>query len=364
MKEKHSIINWFEPDFSEEEEKRVADVVKSGFVNEGKLTKEFEDKVKDLLGVKHAVAATSGTVALFLGLASLGIGPGDEVIVPDITFIASANAVKLAGAKPVLADIKKEDLTIDPEDVKKKITKKTKAIIPVHIVGRCCDMKKLSEIAKKHNLEIIEDACESFGSKYGDKYTGTISKIGCTSFAPNKIITTGQGGMVLTNDDEIYEKLIRLKDHGRLKRSDEVHETFGYNFKFSDILAAVGLGQLEKLSDRIKMFKKQYKLYEDYLKDVKQVKIIKTNIEKGECPLWIDFFVEDRGKLVDFLKEKNIHTRPLWLPLHSNPPYKMKDSEFPNSTSIAKKVLWLPNGPKITEKEIKFICSVIKEFYS
>ena len=212
------------------------------FPGEGELVKKFETKISKLLKVKHVLTCSNGTASIFLALKSIGVKKGDEVLIPNITFQATANAVKLTGAKPVLVDISPENLLMDPKDLKNKINKHSKAIIPVHVSGRGSNIKKLLKIAKEKKISLIEDAAEAFMSKFEKKFLGTYGEIGCFSFAPNKIITTGQGGIVITNNSKIYKSLHRLKDQGRIKNKTQVEHqylTAGFNFKFTNLQAAL-----------------------------------------------------------------------------------------------------------------------------
>src|SRR4051812_47387476 len=215
MTVKMKTIPWWHPQMSGGEEARVADVIRSNYLNDGDVTTAFEDRIAGLFGAAHAVATTSGTTAIFLALAAAGVGQGDEVIVPDVTFIATANAVRLAGATPVLVDIDPKTLNIDPDRVRDAMTPRTKAIVPVHVSGRSADMPSLMAIAAAHGLAVVEDAAEALLSEARGRKLGTIGTAGCLSFSPNKTITTGQGGMVLTNDAAFAGRLRALKDHGR-----------------------------------------------------------------------------------------------------------------------------------------------------
>jgi len=341
--------------------KKALDV---NFINEGPLTAEFENKIAGLLNAKYAMATTSGTAAIFLALKALDIGHGDEVIVPDITFIATANAVDLCGAKPVLVDIDPKTLTISIDAIKRNLTSKTKAIVPVHVTGRAADMDAILAIAKKHNLFVIEDAAEALGSKYKEKYLGTWGNIGCFSFSANKTISTGQGGMMVTDNEELYKKLRPLKDQGRPVRGtggDDLHNTIGYNFRITDLQAGMGLGQLTHLPNRIKRMKKNYELYRENLKNVKEISFFSSRTE--ELPQWTDIQVERRDELEKYLKDQNMDCRKYWLPLHRQLAYKMADDNFPNSTALSPKSLWLPSAFTLSDEDILAVCQKIKEFY-
>ena len=365
MNSKKIRIPWWEPIIKEEEYKFIKQALDNNFPNEGPLTEKFEKEICKLIGCKHAVATTNGTAAMFLSLKAFGIGYGDEVIVPDITFIATANAVEMAGARPILVDIHPDTLTISPEKIEEVITKKTKAIIPVHVSGRGANMDSITEIAKKHNLKIVEDAAEAFMSKHKGKFLGTIGKTGCFSFSPHKTLTTGQGGMIITDDSEIHVRLRELKDQGRPKRGtggDDIHDALGYNFKFTDLQAAVGLGQLKYLKPRMERIKRMNKLYSENLGGPKGIKLFKFDLSGGEQPLWTDAIVEKRDKLDKYLLSNGMECRRYWFPVHTQRPYKLEDDNFSNSTKLSKKALWLPSAYTLSDGDVLEVCSHIKKF--
>ena len=275
-------IPWCPPYIGDDERKLINKALDNNFPNEGELTTLFEQKASELLGCKYTVAVTSGTAAMFLSLKALGIGQGDEVIVPDMTFIATANAVEMCGAKPVLADINPKTMNVSTEAFTNTITGKTKAVIPVHVCGRAANIDEIMKIADTSNIYIVEDAAQAFMSRHKGKCLGTFGKTGCFSFSPPMIITTGQGGIIATDDDEIHVRLRELKDQGRPKRGtggDDIHNAIGYNFKFTDIQAAVGLGQLIHLEDRMNKKKKNYRLYIENLKDIDGISVLNFNID-------------------------------------------------------------------------------------
>ena len=364
-------INQIEPSLGNEEKKELIDVIDSGWFTEAGKTKEFEKRFAEFVGSKYAIAVTSGTSALFLGLKAMGITKNDEVLVPDMTFVASPNAVELCGAKPVLIDIESKSLNIDQEKLKGKITKNTKAIMPVDFNGRSTDIFQLKEFAEKNNLLLIEDACHAIGSFYDTKHMGTVSNIGVFSFSTPKIITTGQGGMIVTNDKNIYEKCLSLKDFGResgakknMKKSF-MHETIGYNFKFTEFQAAVGIAQMKKLKNRIKRKKEMFKLYKELLSGIRKIEFIDTDIQKT-TPWMIDILLTNnktREKLIDFLAKNNIGTRIFYPPIHSLTPYKSIDKNFLTSTKISKQGLWLPSSTTLTDNELEYVCKKIKQFF-
>ena len=257
------------PWIDKKELEEVTKVIKSTFLTENKYTKKFEKKFRSITKAKYAIAINNWTMGLFCCLKTLKIEKNDEVIVPDITFIASANAVILAGAKVVLCDVDPETLNISTSNIEKMITKRTKAIMPVHLYGNSCNMTKILQIAKKYKLKIIEDAAQGLGVFHKKKHVGTIGDVGGFSFYGNKLITTGEGGMITTNNKRIYEEIQQLKNHGRKEKGKFIHEKIGYNFMFTDIQAAIGLAQINKLK---KIINKKLTIYKYY----------KSNIKKNE----------------------------------------------------------------------------------
>ena len=293
------------------------------------------------------MATTSGTTAIFLALAAAGVGQGDEVIVPDVTFIATANAVRLTGATPVLVDIDPRTLNVDPEQVRQSITPRTKAIVPVHVSGRSADMPAILAVARAHGLAVIEDAAEALLSKAHGRWLGTIGTAGCLSFSPNKTITTGQGGMVLTDDAAFAARLRALKDQGRPVRGtggNDEHPTLGFNFKLTNLQSAVGLAQAEMLEARVARLKQIYRQYRDGLQGIAGVTLPGFDVDGGESPQWVDAVVERRDALVEHLLARGIHCRPFWYPLHTQQPYRRPDSQFPHSSRLMPQSLWLPIG--------------------
>ena len=354
---------WWYPVIGSNEKELILQVLDDNYTNEGKFTQRFEKAIAQRIGSKHAVAVTSGTAALFLSLKACNIGPGDEVIVPDLTFIATANAVDMCGAIPVLVDIKPDTLNIDPQAIKQAITAKTKAVIPVHITGRAVDMNAVLDIADKYNLFIIEDAAEAFMSKFNGKYLGTIGTIGCFSFSPNKIITTGQGGLIATDDDEMHHRLRELKDQGRPVRGtggDDIHNSRGYNFKFTNLQAALGLGQLSYLDERMVRLRRTHEVYAKNLQDIDKIKVLTFKTKKGELPLWTDVLVENRDGLVKYLKSINIDCRKFWNALHTQKPYETSYQKYPVANQIGPKALWLPSAFTLEDEDILYIISKIK----
>ena len=360
-------VNFCDPVIGNQELKNIQKVLKMNWPNEGHFTEIFEKKIEKLLKVKYAICVTSGTIGIFLALKAIGVTEKDEVIVPDITFGATAMGVKLSGAKITLVDVNKNDLNFNLKELQKKINKKTKVIIPVHISGRAAEMDTLKKIAKKNKLYILEDAAEALYSKYKNKFLGTIGDLGCFSLTASKAITTGQGGIIVTNKKKLYQKIKLLKNQGILGRSDGgdvKHITVGYNFKYTNLQAAMGLAQLSTLKKRAHKLKNINRLYKKKLKDVKNLEFLKYNFSGGEVPLWTDVYAsKKRDELIKFLKSKGVICRKYWYPLHYQKPFKESNKKYKISSSIYKKLFWLPSSSNLSNREISYVCDLIKKFY-
>ncbi len=356
-------IQFWVPRFGIEEKSLLARVIDSGFLNDGEMTTQFETQVAGLLGCKHVVATTSGTAAIFLALAGIDVRAGDEVIVPDITFIATANAVTMTGARPVLVDVDPDTLCLDPESAERAITSRTKAIVPVHISGRAADLDGIQDVARRHALLVVEDAAEAFLSKHQGRYLGTFGVAGCFSLSPNKTITTGQGGLVATDDDRLHARLRELKDQGRPARGtggDDTHVSVGYNFKFTDLQASVGLAQLKELTPRIEKMRSIYRGYARRLQNAAGIKVLPFSLDFGELPQWTDALVENRDALYDGLAARGIHGRRFWYPLHTQAPYQQSCDAFPNSSRQAAKAMWLPSSFTLSDDDVETVCAEIR----
>lgn len=345
----------------------VRQVLASNYVNEGSVTEEFERRMAGLVGARFGVAVTSGTAAITLSLMGLGIGRGDEVIVPDVTFIATANAVRLAGANPVLVDVDPATLNISVEAIARAISPNTRAIVPVHVSGRGAAMPEILAIAKEHGLFVVEDAAEAFLSRVHGRFLGTFGQAGCFSLSPNKTITTGQGGIIVTDDESLHVRLRELKDQGRPVRGtggNDIHATLGFNFKFTNLQAAVGLAQLNYLHERLERMKDIYLRYEAELSGLPEFRLPGFRIAEGERPQWTDAVIEDRDGLEAHLRSRNIGSRKFWFAIHTQQPYRLSDDAFPNSTRVCPRALWLPSAFTLTDSDCERVCSEIKNYYS
>ena len=359
-------INQMEPWIGEEEKRAMAEYLDSGgWLTEFKKTREFEQMLADYISSQYASVVNNGTVSLIIALMALDIKRGDEVLVPDYTMIASANAVVLAGAKPVLVDIDPSNLCLNLDLAEKAITDRTKAIMYVSINGRCHDMEKVVALAGKYNLFLIEDAAQSLGSRCRGKHLGTFGEIGSFSFSTPKIITTGQGGALVTDDKELFSRITKIKDFGRPKSGVDYHEIMGFNSKFTDLQAVIGIEQVKKLDWRVKRKKEMYKLYRDLLQDMEQIKFIDTNLE--DCSPWfIDVLINGEGvrdDLVSFLNKGGISTRPFYPAIHTQPPYSQIKGDFKNSEYISQRGLWLPSSSFLTDEDIEIVSDKVRQYY-
>jgi perosamine synthetase len=360
------MIIQIEPFIDEEELTQLKRVISSTFVTEHELTKEFEEFFVKYTGAKHAITYSNGTLALFAILKSLGIGQGDEVIVPDLTFIATSNAVILAGAKPIFCDMEGVNFRMDLCCAEKLITKATKAILPVHLYGLAEDMDAVNKFAVAQNILVIEDAAQGVGVKLDGKHVGTFGKAGILSFYGNKTMTTGEGGIILTDDDVLAQQCYRFKNHGRDKKGVFTHDYIGYNFSFTEMQAAIGIAQTKKLDRIIKRKEEIYRSYSSRLNVIEHITF--PIVEKGLEPVYwfTSIFVEDANPLADYLLKNGIQTRRFFYPLHLQPCYKNFDinrNAFPVSEKIYRTGLSLPSSFNLKETELQSVIKSIKEYY-
>ena len=356
------MIPVFEPWLNQREIEQVTDSICNNWITGGPKVKAFEERIARLCGVKHAIACMNGTVALYMGLKAMGIGEGDEVIVPDFTFIASANAVTWTGAKPVFVDIRRDTFNIALSAIAKVITTKTKAIMPVHIYGQSADMDAVMASAVLYKLLVIEDAAQGIGVKWQGKPVGGIGDIGTLSFYADKTITTGEGGMVLTNNNEYARQCLILKHQGRTGRGFYRHEYIGYNFRMTDLQAGIGLAQLEKLDEIIERKHRIAKKYYDALADVKGVEVPFVDARSKTVPFRVNILVDNPVKLGEYLAQRGIQTRGFFLPLHQQPCYQ-QSGEFPNALWAYGHGLSLPSGVRLTDSELQEVIEGVKSYY-
>lgn len=358
-------IPQMEPWFGQEEKSAIVEYLdEGGWMTEFKRTATFEEMIASYTKAKHCIVVNNGTISLTLAAIACGIQHGDEVIVPNYTMIATPNSVKMLGAVPVFVDVEPETLCLNIEEVKKAITPKTKAIVLVSANGRypASGIQAFEDLAKEHNIVLIEDSAQSLGSFYPDgRHIGCAGIVGSFSFSAPKIISTGQGGALITNDDKIAFKLKRLKDFGRSGGGNDIHDSIGYNFKFTELQACLGIEQMKKLEWRVERKKKIYSQYQQLLSDVPQVQFFHQDIVHT-TPWFIDVLVENRDELIQYLKAKNIGTRIMYPPINKQVAYQVAGN-YPVSNLVGEKGLWLPSANQLTDEEVKTVCNSIISFY-
>jgi len=362
--DKRSHIPVAKPLFDDEEIELVNECMVTGWISGGKFVTDFEEMVAEHTGVKYAISTSSGTSALHLILMAYGIGKGDEVIVPSMTFVATANAVTYTGAKPIFADSNVESWNIDPSKIEELITQKTKAIIPVHLYGHPADMDQINAIAGKYKLKVFEDAAEAQGSLYKSKKVGSLADAAMFSFFGNKIITTGEGGMIVTNDKVIADKCRLLREHGMTPSKRYWHIVLGYNYRMTNIQAAIGVAQMRKIDSIIVRKKKVAQEYCDLLENIRGI-ILPPNLEWADNIYWLFTILIDNSKtklnpelLSSELKKNNIDSRMVFYPMHTQPIYKT-DGVFPVAERLHEMGISLPSSPDMSKNDIRNVCKVI-----
>ncbi len=374
------------PSVGEEEIEAVAEVLRSGRYVQGPRVKEFEERFAEYIGTEYAIATNSGTAALHISQAAAGIGPGDEVIVPALTFFSTVTSVIHNNAIPIFADIDSEIYCLDPEDMKRKITEKTKAVIPVHLYGHPAEMDQIGRIARAYDLLVIEDAAQAHGAEYRGRKVGSIGDIGCWSFYATKNMTTGEGGMITTDDPDIAKKSRLIRSHGMTSRDD--HEVLGYNYRMNEIAAAIGLVQLSKL-DRLNEMRTKNSIYLlRKLEDVDWLETAKIKSYVKHAFFWCPVHVDEEGlgmktkDLLTALRERGVEVRHRYVaPLYKQPMLLNKNAyprkcpfscpfygreidysrfECPNAEKMAGRVIGLPNHPRLKREELDTVISTIK----
>uniref|UniRef100_UPI004047ACB9 DegT/DnrJ/EryC1/StrS family aminotransferase n=1 Tax=Limnohabitans sp. TaxID=1907725 RepID=UPI004047ACB9 len=363
---KNSFIMQMRPLFGEEEKKAVCDYMdEDGFITEFNRTEQFERMIAEYTGAKHCVVVNNGTISLTLAAMAVGVQAGDEVIVPNYTMIATPNSVKMFGAVPVFVDVEPETLCLDIEKVKQALTPKTKTIMLVSANGRYpkAGISAFEALARDRNLFLIEDSAQSLGSFYPDgRHVGRAGLVGSFSFSAPKIISTGQGGALITDDDIIAAKLRRLKDFGRSVGGNDIHESIGYNFKFTELQACIGIEQMKKLPARVERKKEIWRCYANNFTGIPGIKLFDHNLEHTS-PWFIDSLAENREGLIAHMKAAGIGTRLMYPPINNQIAYQVP-GEHPISNLIGVKGLWLPSAVQLTDLEIDQICMVIRDFYN
>jgi perosamine synthetase len=359
----------YKPFLNGNEKLYVQECLDSSWISsKGKFVSEFEKSFSKFIDVQYSLSVCNGTVALHLALVALGIKPGDEVIVPTLTYVATVNAISYVGATPVFVDSEEKFWQMDVNEVKKKITKKTKCILLVHLYGHPCNMDEIMDLAERHKLYVVEDCAEAFGSYYKDRHVGIFGDIATFSFYGNKTITTGEGGMVITKNKNLYESMKILRDQGDFGKKDYWHDVIGYNYRMTNICAALGLAQLEQAK---KILRKKRQLVNWYKKHLNDIPIIYQQTAVYAINSYWMFSIcvlnmeEQRDALRIYLKYKKIETRPLFPPVHLFPMYSCygEEQQFIGALKLSQTGLNLPSYPSLIEDEVKYICDQIKIFF-
>jgi perosamine synthetase len=364
------LIVQIEPWVDEAELRELKRVIDSTFLVEHDLTREFESMTARLAQSRHAMAVCNGSMALFVCLKALGIGPGDEVIVPDLTFVATANAVILAGATPVLCEIREDTFCLDAGRAEKLVTANTRALLPVHLYGQSADMEQVMALARRHNLKVIEDAAEGVGVTFAGRHVGTFGDMGILSYYGNKTITCGEGGMVLTDNDDLAQAAYRLKNYGRDRKGTFIHESIGFNFSFTDLQAAIGVAQMKKMPAIVRRKREIHDRYVDELRGLAGLRPVSIDPRCQPVFWFTSFLCEAPDMLSAFLRRYNIQTRRFFCPLHLQPCYadrkhvRIPDEDFRVSERIYRQGISLPSAYSLTVEDQAFVIETIQRFYA
>ncbi|MGI8656290.1 MAG: DegT/DnrJ/EryC1/StrS family aminotransferase [Pyrinomonadaceae bacterium] len=353
-----------EPVLAGNEKKYVNECLESGWISgSGNYVEAFEKSFADFCGVRHAVSIVNGTAALHVALLALGIGRGDEVIVPDLTFIASANAVTYCGAQPVFADVDARTWTLDPQDTAAKISARTKAVMPVHLYGHPANMTPLLELAQDHDIHVIEDAAEAHGAEYKGQRVGSIGDIAAFSFFGNKVVTTGEGGMITTNDAQLADQARLLKGQGMDPERRYHFPIVGYNYRMTNLQAAIGVAQMERIDWFIERRREVAAWYDNALKNLPVTTMMEASWAKSVYWLYSICIPEeiDRDLLMTRMLERGIETRPFFYPTHRQPPYRLnaENQTFPVTTKLSAQGLSLPSSARISKEEVAYITDAL-----
>jgi len=349
---------------SEERAELLAYLDEDGFFTEFKKTEQFERQIAEYTGARHAIVVNNGTVSLTLAALAVGVGPGDDVIVPDYTMIATPNSIKLLGANPVFVDVDPDTLVLDADTVRRSLTPKTRAIMLVSANGRApaCGIAAFEQLSRDTGIPLIEDAAQSLGSYFPDgRHVGRAGCIGSFSFSAPKIVSTGQGGALITDDGDLAAKLRRLKDFGRASGGNDVHDSIGYNFKFTELQACVGIAQMRKLPARVARKKEIWQCYQAQLDGVEQLRLFAHDL-RITTPWFIDCRAERRDELAAHLKSCGIGTRTMYPPIHRQKAYDLP-GHYPVAEEIGRSGLWLPSMIQLSDAQIERICQAIRAFY-
>ena len=360
------MIPIYKPSITELEKKYVNDCLDTGWISaNGPYVTEFEEAFAEKINSKYALTVCNGTLAIHLALMELDIEEGDEVIVPTFTYIASVNPIKYCGATPIFVDSLQSSWQINPNDVRKKITNKTKAIIVVHLYGQPCEMTEINKLAKEHNLFVIEDCAEAFGSYYKHQHVGTFGDIGTFSFFGNKTITTGEGGMLTFNNETLYQRALHIKGQGLAKHRQYWHDIIGNNFRMTNIACAIGKAQLERSKE---LLERKREIAHTYERAFNGTHVFFHSEQPNSThsywmnSVYFDCTEKQRDYFREHLKENGVDTRPLFYPVHTMPMYSKKYENHPVAENISRRGFNIPSYPDLTENELAYIIENILNY--
>ena len=354
-------ISWWRTNFVEDEIEHIVKSFRNECVSQGRVTEEFEQKLSEFFEIEHVVAVSSGSAALTMSLMAVGVQIGDEIILPNRTWIATAHAVHLLGAKVVLVDVEPDRPIMDVSLIEEAVTSNTKAVIPVHMNGRSTDMRAIQRIAEKYDLFVIEDCAQAIASCNSDGYLGLQSDIGCFSLSVTKCLSTGQGGFAVTSNKDLAKKMRAIRTHGIENVKDPKKWLMpGFNFRFNDIQASIGIEQLKRLFERINFLRELYFTFARGL-DGSPFKLIPVDIEIGEVPLYSEYLVESRETWIEKLQQCGVETRQFYPNIDTAHYLSKNNSDFSNSQDFAKKGIYLPSGPGQELVDIKRCIGTIKK---
>lgn len=365
----------FAPFLDEQEYAALRECFDANWLTEGPKAREFLARLKQQIGFEFGCLAPNGTLALYLGLRALGIGPGDDVVVPDFTFFGSASAVEMTGADPIFCDVDPETLQAGAEHFESALTPRTRALMPVHIYGMACPIAPIVELARQRELAVIEDAAQAIEVFYAGRHAGTFGDVGCFSFFADKTLTTGEGGLVVTNSAEIQQKLLVLRNQGRTDRGSFVHEALGYNFRMTDLQAAIGLVQISKLEEIKRRKSRILHRYHERLDPIEEVRFISLTPGSSYVPFRIAIYAQRATDLMRHLELQNIQTRTFFYPLHRQPAFeplrrkpgyagRLADEAFPGAIRAYENGVCLPSYPGLPPEDLDTVCDRIIEFYA
>jgi len=362
IKEQSGFINQMEPWIDEHEIRHMTEYLSSGgWLTEFKKTQEFEERIAAYTGAKHCVVVANGTVSMSVAYWAMGLGPGDEVLVPNFTMIATPNAVRLVGATPVLVDVDPTTLGMDLNRAAAAVTPRTKAVAYVSLNGRASDMAAWQSFCAERNLFLLEDAAQSLGSFQNGRHLGRFGGIGSFSFSSPKIVTTGQGGALVTDDDELARLIRKIKDFGRVRGGIDWHDMMGQNFKFTDLQAVIGIEQMKKLPWRVERKKEIYRRYAEHLRGIPEIEMLRTSEETA--PWFVDVYVPGPEQLQEYLKARQIGSRTVYPPISKQKIYPVLGS-YPVSENYCARGLWLPSSSFLTDATVDRICGEIRSFFN